>query len=156
VSYIEENLIPGENVLYKCRLHWVVVFVWPIIWFIAATAMFLGGGEWSLVGGYMFISIALCKAVGSFVMYSTSEFGVTNHRVIAKVGFIRRRSLEVLLNKIEGIRVSQTVLGRILGYGSITISGTGGTHDLFPYISNPLKLRQKVQEQIIREQTSSR
>lgn len=109
-----------------------------------------------MLGGSITAAIAVFKAIESFITYSTSEFGVTNYRVIAKVGFIRRKSLEVLLSKIESIRVNQTVLGRIIGYGSITISGTGGTHDLFPYISDPLKLRRKIQEQIITTQSSFR
>ncbi|MDR3554954.1 MAG: PH domain-containing protein [Syntrophobacteraceae bacterium] len=156
MSYIKENLIRDENILYQCRLHWVVVFPWPIIWLIVAVVIFINGGHWAMLGGSITAAIAVFKAIESFITYSTSEFGVTNYRVIAKVGFIRRKSLEVLLSKIESIRVNQTVLGRIIGYGSITISGTGGTHDLFPYISDPLKLRRKIQEQIITTQSSFR
>ncbi len=155
MSYIEENLIPGENILYLCRLHWVVIFTWPIVWLIIGIILFLKGGHWALAGGSIFIVMAVLKAIESFITYSTSEFGVTNYRVIAKVGFIRRKSLEVLLTKIESIRVDQTILGRILGYGSITISGTGGTHDLFPYITNSFKFRLKIQEQIVNAQKSN-
>ncbi len=156
MSYIEENLIPGENILYQCRLHWVVLFIWPMIWLIVGIIVFLKGGQWALAGGSILIAIAVSKAIESSITYFTSEFGVTNYRVIAKVGFIRRKSLEVLLIKIESILVNQTVLGRILGYGSITISGTGGTHDLFPYISNPFKFKLKIQEQIVNAQSHSR
>ncbi len=152
MSYIEENLIPDEKILYESKLHWVV-FLWPIIWLIVAVVIFLTGGHWAIAGGAVTAAIAAFKAIESSIMYSTSEFGVTNYRVIAKVGFIRRKSLEVLLSKIESIRVNQTVLGRILGYGSITISGTGGTHDLFPYISAPLEFRRNIQEQIVTTQS---
>ncbi len=68
--------------------------------------------------------------------------------MIAKVGFIRRNSLEVLLNKVEGIEVDQAILGRILGFGSITISGTGGTHEPFHHIDAPLEFRKQALEQI--------
>jgi uncharacterized membrane protein YdbT with pleckstrin-like domain len=137
----------GENILYRARLHWVVFF-WPLIWFIVAIVLFSRGGDAAVIVGRLFILIAIAKAISSFISISTSEFAVTNQRVIAKVGFIRRNSLEVLLGKIEAIQVNQDILGRVLGYGSITVSGTGGTRDPFHNISNPLELRRKIQEQI--------
>jgi len=147
MSYIENNLMIGENILYRARLHWVV-FVWSVIWFIVAT-MFLGrGGEAAATAGALFMLIAVAKAISSFISLSTSEFAVTNQRVIAKVGFIRRNSIEIFLGKIEAIEVNQDILGRILGYGSITVSGTGGTRDPFYNIADPLELRRKIQEQI--------
>jgi uncharacterized membrane protein YdbT with pleckstrin-like domain len=147
MSYIEKNLMNGENILYRARLHWVVFF-WPLIWFIVAIVLFSRGGDAAVIVGRLFILIAIAKAISSFISISTSEFAVTNQRVIAKVGFIRRNSLEVLLGKIEAIQVNQDILGRVLGYGSITVSGTGGTRDPFHNISNPLELRRKIQEQI--------
>jgi uncharacterized membrane protein YdbT with pleckstrin-like domain len=148
MSYIEDNLMVGENILYRARLHWVV-FVWPVIWFIVAIAFFRRGSEAAAAAaGAVFMLIAIAKATSSFIVFSTSEFAVTNQRVIAKVGFIRRNSIEIFLGKIEAIQVNQDVLGRILGYGSITVSGTGGTRDPFYNISDPLELRRRIQEQI--------
>lgn len=148
MSYIEENLMNGENILYRARLHWVVFF-WPVIWFVVAIVFFSRGGDVAVTVGRLFILIGIAKAISSYISFSTSEFAVTNQRVIAKVGFIRRNSLEVLLGKIEAIQVNQDILGRILGYGSITVSGTGGTRDPFHNISNPLELRRKIQEQVV-------
>ncbi|MFZ0931940.1 MAG: PH domain-containing protein [Syntrophobacteraceae bacterium] len=148
MSYIENNLMNGENILYRARLHWVVFF-WPVIWFVAAIVFFSRSGDVAVNVGRLLILIAIVKAVSSTISFSTSEFAVTNQRVIAKVGFIRRNSLEVLLGKIEAIQVNQDILGRILGYGSITVSGTGGTRDPFHNISNPLELRRKIQEQVV-------
>jgi len=150
--------MPGETLLYSAKLHWVV-FIWPIIWVIVAIIFFISGGNSSgtpigLIFGVLFILIALIMGIGSYVKYSTSEFGVTNKRVIVKVGLISRISIEVLLNKVEGIQVNQGILGRILGYGSITISGTGGTKDPFHKISDPLAFRRKAQEQIAAVQES--
>jgi uncharacterized membrane protein YdbT with pleckstrin-like domain len=98
--------------------------------------------------GSLFILIAILTGVASFINFTTSEFGITNKRVIIKVGFIRRDSLEVLLNKVEGIQVNQGILGRILGFGSIIVSRTGGTKDPFHKIDAPLEFRKRVQEQI--------
>ncbi len=146
MSYIEKNLMNGENIFYTSKLHWAV-FLWPVLWLIIAL-MFFSGGSDSAPIGVLFILIAIATSISSFISYKTSEFGITNKRVIVKVGFIRRNSLEVLLNKVEGIQVNQGILGRILGFGSITVSGTGGTKDPFHKIDAPLEFRKKVQEQI--------
>jgi uncharacterized membrane protein YdbT with pleckstrin-like domain len=71
----------------------------------------------------------------------------SNKRVIAKTGFIRRRSLELLLTKIESLGVSQPIVGRIFNYGTITVTGTGGTKEPFKNIMNPMELRQVVNRQ---------
>mgnify|MGYP003818406877 CR=1 FL=1 len=92
--------------------------------------------------------LAIPSAISSFIKFKTSEFGLTNKRIIVKVGFIRRNSIEVLLNKVEGIEADQTILGRILGFGSIVIFGTGGTKYPFHKICAPLEFRKRVQEQI--------
>jgi len=152
MSYIDNNLMSGEEIVYRAKLHWVV-FLWPVIWLVVALLFFSSGGD-AAAGGGLFILIAIATGIASFINYSTSEFGITNKRVMVKVGFIRRNSLETLLNKVEGIQVNQGILGRILGYGSITVSGTGGTKDPFHKISAPLEFRRKAQEQIATVQES--
>ncbi len=148
MGYIEDNLMAGEKIVYQAKLHWVV-FLWPVIWLIVA--LLFSGGE-GAAGG--FIVIAIVTGIVSYLNYSTSEFGITNKRVLAKVGFIRRNSLEVLLTKVEGIQVNQGILGRILGYGTIVVSGTGGSKDPFHKIPDPLYFRRKTQEQIAAVQES--
>lgn len=152
MSYIDNNLLTGENVTYRAKLHWIV-FAWPIIWLIVAIVLFSNGNS---AAGFGTIAIILFILTGitSLVSYLTSEFGVTNKRVLVKIGFIRRNSLEVLLNKVEGIQVNQGILGRILGFGTVRVSGTGGTRDPFHKISAPLKLRRAAQEQIVAVQDS--
>lgn len=139
----------GEHTVYRGKLHWVV-FLWPAIWLIVAM-MFSHGN--SAVSGLFFL-IAVVTGIGSFINYTTSEFGITNKRVIVKVGFIRRYSIEILLNKVEGIQVNQNILGRILGFGSIMVSGTGGTRDPFHNIDAPFEFRKQAQEQIAAVQDS--
>ena len=152
MSYIDDNLMTGEEITYRAKLHWIV-FRWPVIWFVIALLFFSGGSDTSFVGGLFFL-IAIVTGIASFINYSTSEFAVTNRRVLAKVGFIRRNSLEVLLTKVEGIQVNQGIFGRILGYGSIVVSGTGGSKDPFHRISAPLEFRRRVQEQVAAVQDS--
>jgi len=153
MSYIEKNLMEGENIIYRTKLHWIV-FLWPIFWLVIAILFFSGGDKMIAIGGF-FSLVAIVTGVAAFITYSTSEFGVTNKRVIVKVGFIRRNTIEILLAKVEGIFVKQGILGRILGYGSIIVSGTGGTKDPFHKISNPLEFRKITQEQSVAVQEST-
>ena len=83
-----------------------------------------------------------------FRSFVTSVFVVTDQRVLIKVGWIQRRSLETLLAKIEGIVVEQGLGGRLFGYGNIIVTGTGGTHERFDMIADPMQFRKHVQEQI--------
>ena len=152
MSYIDNNLMSGETVTYRARLHWII-FAWPIIWLIVAILLFASGRDTASVGG-LFLVIAILTGIASFITYSTSEFGITNKRVLVKVGVIRRNSMEVLLPKVEGIQVDQGILGRILDFGSIWVTGTGGTKDPFHKISAPLEFRRKAQEQIAAVQES--
>jgi uncharacterized membrane protein YdbT with pleckstrin-like domain len=146
MSFIQKNLLNGENLVYRGRLHWIV-FSLPILFLVMAFPFFTDGGNTSFIGG-LFILLSTLTGIVSLINYSTSEFGITNKRVIVKIGFIRTSSVEVSLTKVEGIQVNQGILGRILGYGSLVVSGTGGTQDPFHRISNPLEFRRKAQEQI--------
>ena len=152
MSYIEKNLMNGETLIYRARLHWVI-FLLPIIFIGMAFPFFVAGRHTTILGG-LFVLLSILTGIASFIHYSTSEFGITNKRVIAKIGFIRRNSMEVLLSKVEGIQVHQGFWGRILGYGSLVVSGTGGTQDPFQKISNPLEFRRQAQEQIAVAQES--
>jgi len=95
-------------------------------------------------------NIAIALAVVMFAILtlidSTCEFGVTNKRVIIKTGIIRRKTLEVILQKVESIEVDQSVPGRILGYGTLVITGSGGTNKPYTNIAKPLHFRSHVQK----------
>jgi uncharacterized membrane protein YdbT with pleckstrin-like domain len=163
MSYIEKNLAVGETVAYRTRLHWLI-FIKAILLVIGAWIVLLGGVfklispdaaiGFYIVAGVLAI-IALIMFISKWIQYISSEYGVTNSRVLIKVGFISRHSLELLLTKVEGIGVDQSIMGRMLNYGTIIISGTGGTKESFAMISHPLEFRKKVQEQIINLQSPS-
>ncbi len=118
-KYVESNLTAGEQVVYEAKLHWII--------FVSLRAIFT---LW----------------IAPFIAWFTSEFAITNKRVIIKVGLISRRTLEMNLAKIESVNVNQGALGRILNYGSITVIGTGGTRETFPGISQPLEFRKAFQQ----------
>ena len=118
-KYVDSNLIKEERVVYEAKLHWIV--------FISFRALFT-----------LFIA--------PLIDYLTSEFAVTNKRIIIKVGFISRRTLELNLSKVESVTVNQSILGRILGYGTIIVIGTGGTKEPFGDIAAPLEFRKQFQQ----------
>ena len=139
--------MPGEQIEYRANLHWLV-FLLPILLFIPGIWLFFVGGDIARVFALILIAGALVTALGPIIERRTSEFAVTNKRVVIKTGLIRRHSLETLLSKIEGIGVAQSIFGRILGFGTIVISGTGGSKEAFHKIADPMMFRRRVQEQI--------
>jgi prepilin signal peptidase PulO-like enzyme (type II secretory pathway) len=148
MSYVENNLLPNEQVTYWAKLHWIIYF-WPIVFLLGAVALAVAVAALGWHDGWMaatvLAGIALLCFLPPWIDSLSSEFAVTNKRVLIKVGLIRRHSLELLLQKVEGIGVDQTLTGRILGYGTITVTGTGGTRESFQRISRPLEFRRQVQ-----------
>ncbi len=125
MGYVESNLMKDEKVLYQGHLHWAI-FVGPVL-----LSLVLVGLPW---------------LVAALIRNATSEFAVTNRRVIVKVGLISRNTLELNLAKVESIGVEQTLLGRVLGYGTIVVVGTGGTREPFRSIADPMAFRRAVNE----------
>lgn len=118
-SYVNGHLISNESVAFETKLHWVTIFTLKSL-FTLTIAFWLD--RW------------------------LSEFVITNRRVIVKKGFIARDTFEMNLSKIESVNVDQSVMGRILNYGSITIIGSGGTRESFHKISRPMAFRKAFQE----------
>lgn len=98
----------------------------------------------------IFISLKafLTIFIAPLIEFLTSEYAITNKRIIVKVGFISRRTLEMNLQKIESIGVDQGILGRILNYGSVAVIGSGGTKELFGNIAAPLEFRKQYQQAV--------
>ena len=140
MSYVDTSLLNGEKVTYRTHLH-QIMFLFPICCeLLLLPFMFLPFAESIYV---MLAAIVLAAIV--FFTYSSSEFAVTNKRVIIKVGVLKTRTLEMLLSKVETVAVTQGVFGRMLGYGTIVVTGTGGTHEPFRLIADPLGFRRAVQ-----------
>jgi len=144
MGYVDENLMPGESVVHRTSLHWIV-FVQPTVIFLIGLAAMRPDLAWL---GFTLILVAIIDGLSRLITFRTSEFAVTTKRVLVKEGWLRRRSLETLLTKVEGIGVHQGLLGRVFGYGTIVVTGTGGTKEPFSRIRSPLDFRRRVQEQI--------
>jgi uncharacterized membrane protein YdbT with pleckstrin-like domain len=157
MNYLQKTLLQDEKILYYTGPH-IIIFFPAILWVVVSLVFFSAANFFiaiklfgiSIPGllGNVSLVIALLYGFISYITYISSEYGITNKRVLMKIGFIRRNSLEIILHKIESIYVQQSILGRILNYGTIVIAGTGGSKDPFPYIPDPLVFRRKVQEQI--------
>lgn len=120
-SYVNANLTTNETVQYETKRHWIVFFSLRAI---------------------------LTLFILPLVDILTSEFAITSKRVIIKVGLISRSTVEMNLNKIESVNVDQSILGRIFGYGTIIIVGSGGTREPFRAIMQPMEFRKAFQAQL--------
>jgi hypothetical protein len=139
LGYIEKNLMEGERVIAKANLHWIV-FLGPILWGLLVLLFVIASGSW-----FVFI-LALIGFGWAYMLFSSAEFGVTNRRIVAKWGVISRHSVEMNLDKIEGVSVNDGIIGSKLGYGTVIVNGTGGSHEAFPNIANPLVFRKQILE----------
>ena len=171
MGYIDKHLLKGEQIAYGARLHWVI-FLRPFFLLAISLSLLVTGKSvipnnllsqvppeintftlyeldvLQLLGAAIFILFGFPAWISALVRKISSEFGISNKRVLIKLGFIKRNSFETLLSKVEGIGVVQGILGRILDFGTIIIRGTGGSKEYFHKIANPLEFRKHVQEQI--------
>jgi uncharacterized membrane protein YdbT with pleckstrin-like domain len=148
MGYVDKHLLPDEEVVHRGHLHKIVYLV-PIL---IALALMLGavvafaGDRFDLAA--IALVLSLVPLLWAYIVFTSSEFAVTNKRVVIKVGFIQRRTLETLLSKVEGIEVNQGFVARMLDYGTIVVTGTGGTREQFQNIAAPLDFRRQVQAQV--------
>jgi membrane protein YdbS with pleckstrin-like domain len=148
MSYVDDQLLPGEEVRYRAHLH-KFAFVGPVLLGLTLIAAGIAAIVYDLMlVGLIAIAIAILPLLWTWIAYTSSEFAVTDKRVIIKVGWIQRRTLETMLSKVEAIGVDQGILGRMLGFGTITVTGTGGTKEQFANIADPLDFRKHVQGQV--------
>lgn len=124
-SYVESALTKGEQVVYQGK-----VSIWSLVPLMLLGLIFLA-----------FYGLGLLFWAAAAIRYFTTELAITNKRVIAKFGLISRSTIEINLQKIESIQVSQGILGRIFNFGSIVVSGAGNPQAPIPGISSPLQFR---------------
>ena len=129
MSYIDDSLIEGESIIHRARVSWWSQFGWLV----------LGVVLLAVVVGLFFI-------IAAWIAVRSTEIAITNRRVIAKFGFIKRDTVEINLEKVEALRVEQGFLGRMLNYGTIFISGAGTSVAPIRNIADPLVFRRKFME----------
>lgn len=165
MSYIQDNLMPNERILFSAKTS-IAVFVRPILMFGFTMLIAIYGFSMTTVRGSqaspdpvksilglfvlclsgMTFLTTIALGVEALILLTTTEFAVTDRRVIAKTGFIRRHTLEMFLSKVESVAVRQTWLGRLLNAGTVTVTGTGGTKESFSAIDDPVGVRKKINQ----------
>ena len=129
MSYIDESLIEGEKILHRARVSWWSQFGLVVL------------GIVTLV-----IVVGIGFLVAAWIRVRSTEIAITNRRVIAKFGFVKRHTVEINLEKVEALRVEQGFLGRMLNFGTIFISGAGTSVAPIKDIADPLVFRRKFME----------
>ena len=149
--YIDDILQPGEKVLYSTNAHWI--FYLPAIgaWILALVLLVLSRA--TTTEGIILLCLSAAVVVALAALYWTikawfhrwtTETDVTNLRVVHKTGFIKRRTFEMSLDKVESVDVNQSILGRILNYGSVTVRGVGEGAETIDMIASPLEFRSHI------------
>lgn len=143
MGYVDKHLMSGEKIIYQTKLNWTE-YIKGFVILILGILFMAGSGTF---GGFL-IFVGLFILGLTYLRISSSEFAVTDKRVLIKVGILKTQSLETMLNKIEGIHVEQGIIAKMVNSGSIVVKGTGGTNNPFSNIDKPFEFRSAVNEQI--------
>ena len=152
MRYVRRVLQPGENIVYSTKLHWRI-YIHAILLLIAG--IILAGAAIAIsdnqnlslalrIAAGIFALLALSAALRAFIRRATTELAVTDHRVIYKSGLLSRHTIEMNRDKVESVDVDQSLLGRILGYGTVIVRGTGGSLEPIRNIGDPLSFRSHI------------
>ena len=152
MRYVRKVLQPGETVVYATKLHWLI-YVNTIL--LAIVCVVLVGAAVSTsdnqsislafaIAAIIFALLALSTGLRAFIRRATTELAVTDHRVIYKSGLLSRHTIEMNRDKVESVDVDQSLLGRIFGYGTVVVRGTGGSLEPIHNIGDPLTFRSHI------------
>ena len=156
MSYVDDNLMSGEQVVHRARVHWgifvgpgILLFIGLIIAISVGAAIGGAGGAIAALVILILFSIPMLNAV---ITYLTTELAVTSRRVIAKWGFVRRETRELNHRQVESLEVNQGIVARMFNAGNVSVRGSGGTFvggkNGIRYISNPMEFRRNALETI--------
>jgi uncharacterized membrane protein YdbT with pleckstrin-like domain len=149
--YIDEILQPGERVLYSTNAHWMFYLPAIAAWLVALILLLLSRS--TTTEGIVLLCLSASAVVAIVALYWTAkawfhrwttETDVTNFRIVHKTGFIKRRTFEMSLDKVESVDVNQSILGRIMNYGDVTILGVGEGKETIRTIASPLAFRNSI------------
>jgi uncharacterized membrane protein YdbT with pleckstrin-like domain len=152
MRYVRRVLQPGETIVYATKLHWLI-YLQTILLLIAcliiAGAALLTSDNQSItlaleIAAIIFAVLAMATGLRAFIRRATTELAVTDHRVIYKSGLLSRHTIEMNRDKVESVDVDQSLLGRIFGYGTVIVRGTGGSLEPMRNIGDPLTFRSHI------------
>ncbi len=151
MKYVNQVLQPDETVVYATSLHWLVYLKAIVLLLLAVICLIVASGTNDAIYKLMlqvvaaaFGLLALVSALSALIRRATTELAVTDRRVIFKTGILKRHTMEMNRSKVETVGVDQSILGRILGFGTVTVRGTGGSFEPIPFIGEPLIFRSHI------------
>lgn len=147
--YTQRTLLPEEKILYATKPHYMIFYQGGGVCLVLALLIFQFIDSFFL--GTLLLVMGLFSFVNSLIGYYCSEYVITNQRIVMKMGLMRRKSLELFLDRVEGVYIEQSIVRRGLNFGTVIIGGIGGTKNPFFYIPDPLKFRSSVQQLIQRD-----
>ena len=143
MSYVEKVLQPGEQLRYQATIHWVT-YLHGAAWLLAALLVWLVTPASWRDGFLMNTLLIILVAVGVFFLALAwfnawiTEIAITDRRVIYKRGLVSRTTAEMTMEKIETVKVDQSILGRILDYGKVSVLGAGTGTDSLGQLHEPI------------------
>ena len=151
MKYVERVLQPDETVVHAARLHWLIYLVPAVLLILIVACVLVASGS-STPGiaiplwltAILLAPIAIITAAGALIRQMTTELVLTNRRVIYKTGIFRRHTMEMNRSKVETVSVDQSILGRLLNYGTVIVRGTGGSLEPIRSIADPLSFRNHI------------
>ena len=148
MSYVQRVLQPGEQVRHISSIHWIVYWPGVAVALLAVVAYWLSD-TWHLPGFWRFTAYALAIVAAVLLIQRwfqqwITEIAVTNRRVIYKTGLIRRQTNEMNMDKVESVKIDQSIIGRMLDYGNVKILGTGEGFETLRTIPSPIELRNSI------------
>lgn len=177
-QYLSRMLLADERIIHATELHWVLYtrgalfittgallgYFGPYVantalahWFGWQPMAEIAFGDFKIVPmkllSLLVIALGAIELLAAFIKQISTELVITNRRVIAKYGFISCTSFELLISKVEGANIDQTVLGRLLGFGTILVKGTGGGISPIDHISAPFRFHSALMNVLQRGQT---
>ena len=154
MGYAERVLQPGETIAYRARLHWVIyllgLFLVVVAVGLAIPALFFQNQAVKialLLGAAIALFLGLFQMLRAWLVSANTEIIVTSRRVIYKTGFISRNTVEMNLDKVESVLVQQSLVGRMIDYGTVIIRGVGAGLEPIRNIGAPLMLHRHISAQ---------
>lgn len=157
MSYLRKMLLPDERIVLVASLHWVIYLPGLVLSLIGGlighfcydlSGFMIDDEKWAMLVGRILAGLSMAVGGTGFLLLlaaavrqTATELAITNKRIIAKYGFISRSTFEIMMNRITGANFDQTITGRILGYGTILVRGTGGDVSPFDIISHPQRFQ---------------
>jgi uncharacterized membrane protein YdbT with pleckstrin-like domain len=147
MSYVKKVLQPGETLVFATGLHWltylpsILLFLVAVAIALLATSVRQDAAQPLLASAALVAVIAIVVWIVEAIRRASIEAAVTDQRVIFKRGIISRHTIEIHRSKVESVDVDQTILGRVFGYGTVLVRGTGGSLEPMRNIADPLRFR---------------